>query len=51
MPYRGRHNASYLIPHTARFIAEVVGGDLPRLCRALDGNADGAFGGGWGRRS
>ena len=42
MPFRGRPNASYLIPHTARFMA-----DHPRdrtwraLCRALTDNADG----------
>ena len=29
MPYRGRPNASYLIPHTARLMAEVVGIELP----------------------
>jgi len=48
MPHRGRHNASYLIPHTARFLAEVVGRDLVEVCEALDGNADDAFGGPWG---
>jgi TatD DNase family protein len=47
-PYRGRPNASYLIPHTARRMAEVLGVELPRLCRALDENADAAFGGRWG---
>lgn len=48
MPYRGRPNASYLIPHTARAMAEVAGVDLPQLCQALDENADVAFGGAWG---
>jgi len=48
VPHRGRHNASYLIPHTARFAAEVLDRDLTEVCRALDGNADDAFGGSWG---
>ena len=48
VPFRGRSNASYLIPYTARFIAEVVDRDLTVVCRALDGNADDAFGGRWG---
>ena len=47
MPFRGRPNASYLIPHTARLMAEVRGDDLARLCRALDANAEAAFGGPW----
>jgi TatD DNase family protein len=47
MPHRGRHNASFLIPHTARFLAEVVGVELERLCAALDDNASAAFGGAW----
>lgn len=46
-PYRGRPNASYLIPHTARTIAEVLDRDLEEVCRALSGNADVAFGGPW----
>ena len=48
MPFRGRRNASYLIPHTARLMADVLGTDLDRVCRALDDNADAAFGGRWG---
>ncbi len=47
MPLRGRPNASYLIPHTARFMAEVLGLELDRVCHALNDNADAAFGGGW----
>ena len=45
MPFRGRPNASYLIPHTARFMAETAGVDLAVLCQALNDNADAAFGG------
>lgn len=48
MPYRGRVNASYLVPLTVRAMAEVRGDDLEALCRALDANTDAAFGGRWG---
>ena len=47
MPFRGRPNGSYLIPHTARFMAESRGEDLTTLCHALADNADAAFGGPW----
>lgn len=46
-PFRGRPNASYLIPHTARLIAAVLDKDLATVCRALGENASAAFGGGW----
>ena len=47
MPVRGKPNASYLIPHTARFLATTLGVELERLCQALNDNADAAFGGSW----
>ena len=47
MPFRGRPNASYLIPHTARFLAGHLEVDLAALCRALTDNATAAFGGEW----
>ena len=47
MPLRGRPNASYLVPLTARSMAEVRGIDLADLCRALDENANVALGGSW----
>jgi TatD DNase family protein len=47
MPLRGRPNASYLIPHTARFLAATLKIDLERMCQALNDNADAAFGGSW----
>jgi TatD DNase family protein len=47
MPFRGRPNASYLIPHTARFMAQVLAMPLDDLCRTLDANAEAAFGGPW----
>ena len=46
-PYRGRPNASYLIPHTMRAMAEVRCADLEALCRAVDANTEAAFGGSW----
>ena len=35
-PYRGRPNASYLVPLTMRAMAEVRGDDLATLCAAVD---------------
>jgi TatD DNase family protein len=46
-PYRGRPNASYLVPHTMRVMAEVRGEDLEALCAAVDANTERAFGGAW----
>jgi TatD DNase family protein len=47
MPYRGRPNASYLVPVTVRAMAQARGDDLADLCAALDANATTAFGGPW----
>jgi TatD DNase family protein len=47
VPSRGRPNASYLVPTTARVMAEVRRLPLPDLCRALDENASAALGGPW----
>lgn len=47
MPVRGRPNASYLIPYTARFLADTLAIELERMCQALNDNADAAFGGSW----
>ncbi|WP_300400516.1 TatD family hydrolase [uncultured Nocardioides sp.] len=46
-PYRGRPNASYLVPLTVRTMAQVRGEDLGELCSAIDANTDRAFGGHW----
>ncbi|MDH2414688.1 TatD family hydrolase [Nocardioides sp. CER19] len=46
-PYRGRLNSPYLIPHTLRVMAEVLGEDLGELCAAIDANTEAAFGGAW----
>ena len=45
--YRGRPNASYLVPHTVRAMADVRGDDLETLCAAIDANTERAFGGAW----
>lgn len=44
VPHRGQVNASYLIPHTVRSMAEVRGMDLDELCDALWANSVRAFG-------
>ena len=46
-PWRGRPNASYLVPVTVRAMAEVRGEDLEALCAAVDANTEVAFGGHW----
>jgi TatD DNase family protein len=47
MPYRGRTNASYLIPVTLRAMAAVRGTDVGLLAAAIDHNTTRAFGA-WG---
>jgi TatD DNase family protein len=44
MPYRGRPNASYLIPLTVRALAEVKKADLDELCAAISATGDRVFG-------
>ena len=44
MPFRGRPNASYLIPLTVRAMAQVKGMSEAELCRAIDANTSAAFG-------
>jgi TatD DNase family protein len=48
MPYRGRPNASYLVPLTVRAMAATLEVELVDLCRAIEANTDRAFGGRWG---
>ncbi len=50
MPHRGEPNASFLVPHTVRFMADVLGIGVEELCRAIDRNTDEAFGGQWPSR-
>jgi len=47
LPFRGRPNSSYLLPHTVRFMAERRGADLAELCHTLADNASALFGD-WG---
>ncbi|MGY1708502.1 TatD family hydrolase [Geodermatophilus sp. SYSU D00758] len=44
VPHRGRPNASRLLPHTVRALAEVTGVDVEELCSALTRNAERVFG-------
>ncbi|SDC49053.1 TatD DNase family protein [Geodermatophilus telluris] len=44
VPHRGRPNASRLVPHTVRALAEVTGVELGQLCDALTRNAERVFG-------
>jgi TatD DNase family protein len=43
-PYRGRPNASYLIPLTVRALAATRGTDLDTLCAAISANGERALG-------
>jgi hypothetical protein len=44
MPHRGRPNASRLVPHTVRALAEVTGVELEELCSGLTRTAERVFG-------
>jgi TatD DNase family protein len=44
VPHRGRPNASRLVPHTVRALAEVTGTDLEQLCSDLTATAERVFG-------
>jgi TatD DNase family protein len=44
MPYRGRPNASYLVPLTVRALAEVKGLDVDALCAAISATGERVFG-------
>lgn len=43
-PYRGRPNAPYLMPHTVRRMAEVLGEPLDELCARLAANTEKVYG-------
>lgn len=51
IPHRGQPNASFMIPLTVRFMAEIAGKTVDELCRDIDRNTDAAFGGTWAQRS
>ncbi|GAB2610127.1 AraC family transcriptional regulator [Paractinoplanes abujensis] len=44
VPYRGRPNASYLIPLTVRSLAATRGDDVDELCAAISANGERVFG-------
>ena len=44
MPYRGRPNASYLIPLTVRALATTAGTDLDTLCAAISATGERVLG-------
>ncbi|GAA2404325.1 AraC family transcriptional regulator [Catellatospora methionotrophica] len=44
MPFRGRPNASYLIPLTVRALAEAKGMPLAEMCHAISANGERVFG-------
>jgi TatD DNase family protein len=43
-PYRGRPNASYMVPYTVRSMAEVTGTELSALCAQLAQNTVATYG-------
>lgn len=43
-PYRGRPNASYMVPYTVRAMAELTGTDLAELCAGISANTVHAYG-------
>jgi TatD DNase family protein len=44
MPYRGRPNASYLIPLTVRALAQAQGVDIEHVCAAISATGERVFG-------
>lgn len=47
VPARGKANAPYLVPHTLRFMAQVLEVDVDELARTVRANTFVAFGGEW----
>ncbi len=43
-PFRGRPNASYMIPYTVRFMAEARGVELAEFCTQLEANTQEVYG-------
>lgn len=43
-PYRGRNNASYMIPYTVRAMAEIRGAELAGFCASLASNTERVYG-------
>lgn len=47
-PERGKANAPYLLPHTVRFLSELLETDLAAFCDQIVSNTFDAYGGPWG---
>lgn len=47
-PERGKANAPYLLPHTVRFLADLLEVDLAEFCDQITENTFAAYGGRWG---
>lgn len=47
-PQRGKANAPYLLPHTVRFLADLLGADLAEFCDQVTANTFAAYGERWG---
>ncbi|MBB1509689.1 TatD family hydrolase [Tessaracoccus sp. MC1756] len=47
-PQRGKANAPYLLPHTVRFLAQLLEVELGEFCDQLTANTFAAYGGRWG---
>lgn len=43
-PFRGRPNASYMVPYTVRAMAELTGSELSGLCAQIAENTERAYG-------
>lgn len=44
VPVRGRANAPYLVPHTLRFMADVIGTDVSMLAAQIASNTEAVYG-------
>lgn len=44
MPWRGRPNSSYLLPHTLRFMADHLGTDVSMLAAQVSSNTEAVYG-------
>jgi TatD DNase family protein len=44
MPFRGRPNASYMVPYTVRAMAEFLDADLGDLCARISENTEAVYG-------
>lgn len=43
-PFRGRPNASYMLPYTVRSMTETTGQDLAHMCQLLNRNTEAVYG-------